>query len=99
MTEETTIATPKKQARGFALLTKERLTEISRMGGKAVPAEKRQFAAREGFAAQCGRKGGLAVAANKRTFSMDRDAASCAGKKGVEVRRACIRAQREKDNE
>lgn len=76
-----------KRPRGFALLTPARRKEISSMGGKSVPDEKRMFSRSKDFAATCGRKGGQAVTASKRTFSRDRDAASIAGKKGVQVRR------------
>jgi general stress protein YciG len=42
MTNETP-ANAGKRKRGFAAMTPERRTEIARMGGFAVPAEKRAF--------------------------------------------------------
>lgn len=48
--------TPK--LRGLAACTPERRAEISRMGGLAVPAEKRMFAKDPGLAASAGRVGG-----------------------------------------
>jgi general stress protein YciG len=38
-----TPANPEKRKRGFAAMTPERRSEIARMGGVAVPAEKRAF--------------------------------------------------------
>lgn len=77
-----------KKRRGFACMTAERRAEISRKGGLAVPAHKRLFACRPGYAAAMGRKGGAAVAASKRTFARDRVTARSAGAKGAQIRRA-----------
>lgn len=49
--------TPKKP-RGFAAMTPERRAEIARMGGAAVPAEKRGFSQNRTTASEAGRKGG-----------------------------------------
>lgn len=46
--------------RGFAAHSPERRREISAMGGRAVPAEKRSFNNRE-LAVEAGRKGGAAT--------------------------------------
>lgn len=46
--------------RGFASLTPERRREISRMGGKALSAEKRFFSTNPGRAVEAGKKGGSA---------------------------------------
>lgn len=44
--------------RGFASLTPERLREIARKGGTAIPAHKRAFSTNRELAATAGRKGG-----------------------------------------
>ena len=44
--------------RGFASLTPERRVEIARMGGAAVPTEKRAFSTNPDLAREAGRKGG-----------------------------------------
>lgn len=44
--------------RGFASLSPERRLEISRMGGAAVPTEKRAFSTNPDLAREAGRKGG-----------------------------------------
>ena len=46
--------------KGFALLTPEQRREMSSMGGKAVPDEKRSFSINRKLAAEAGRKGGRA---------------------------------------
>jgi hypothetical protein len=46
--------------RGFASLTPERRSEIARMGGAAVPREKRSFSIDSELAREAGRKGGSA---------------------------------------
>jgi general stress protein YciG len=46
-----------KKPRGFALLSPERRKEIARMGGNAVPAEKRYYA-NKANASAAGFKGG-----------------------------------------
>ncbi|NBW07005.1 MAG: stress-induced protein [Caulobacteraceae bacterium] len=38
-----TPANPEKRKRGFAAMTPERRTEVAKMGGAAVPSEKRAF--------------------------------------------------------
>ena len=68
--------------RGFASMTPERRREISIMGGKAVPKEKRTFYTNPFFASKCGQKGGRAVPKEMRSFSTDRVLASKAGRKG-----------------
>ena len=47
-----------KKPRGFATLTPEKRKEISSMGGKAVPAEKRYYTDKE-KARESGRRGGF----------------------------------------
>lgn len=44
--------------RGFAALTPERRTEIARLGGAGVPADKRSFSRNPELAASAGRVGG-----------------------------------------
>lgn len=44
--------------RGFASLSPERRTEVARMGGAAVPAEKRSFSQNQALAQAAGAKGG-----------------------------------------
>ena len=56
--------------------------EISKLGGKAVPPEKRSFSKDRALAVEAGRKGGLAVPKAKRAFSADPLLASRAGRKG-----------------
>lgn len=46
--------------RGFASLSPERRAEIARLGGAAVPAEKRSFAQNRDLACSAGAKGGAA---------------------------------------
>ncbi len=45
--------------RGFATLTPEKRREIARLGGSAVPDEKRAFSQNRDLARDAGRKGGL----------------------------------------
>jgi uncharacterized protein len=73
---------PKKAKRGFASMDPEKRREIARMGGKAVPPEKRSFSQNAGLAAQAGSKGGRADDPGKRSFSRDRELAASAGTKG-----------------
>jgi len=49
-----------KKPRGFAAMSPEKRAEIARLGGKAVPAEKRTFSVKEGLASKAGSKGGKA---------------------------------------
>ena len=49
-----------KSPRGFALLSPERRAQISSMGGKSVPAEKRTYSIDKSKASTSGLKGGLA---------------------------------------
>lgn len=50
---------PRQKAhRGFAAMTLEKRTEISRKGGASVPAAKRSFSQDRELAADAGRKGG-----------------------------------------
>lgn len=51
--------------RGFASLTPERRLEIARMGGAAVPAEKRSFARDQDLAREAGRRGGTNTHLNR----------------------------------
>lgn len=51
--------TPPKQQRGFATLSPERRAEISSLGGRSVPAEKRAFSKDHYLASAAGRKGGM----------------------------------------
>ena len=50
---------PKMPAkRGFAAMSKEKRSAISRLGGAAVPNEKRAFTVNSALAASAGQKGG-----------------------------------------
>lgn len=49
-----------KAKRGFASMTPERLAEVARKGGLAMPSEKRAYSKDRELAANAGRKGGLA---------------------------------------
>jgi uncharacterized protein len=60
----------------------ERRREIARLGGAAVPLEKRTFSRRKDVASAAGTKGGANVPAEKRTFTTVPQLASSAGKKG-----------------
>lgn len=80
MTEDETKA--KRKGRGFASMSAERRREISRMGGKSVPKEKRSFAQNRDLAAAAGRKGGQGVPDEKRSFKQNRELAVEAGRKG-----------------
>lgn len=73
-----------KSQRGFAALTVERRREISQMGGKAVPGEKRSFSQNRALASAAGKKGGASLSPAERHFSKDRVLASAAGRKGGE---------------
>lgn len=48
--------------RGFSVLSLERRTEIARLGGKAVPANRRSYSQNHDLAVESGRKGGLTTA-------------------------------------
>jgi general stress protein YciG len=67
---------------GFAALTPERLREIARMGGRAVPKRKRFFSRDRAGAREAGRKGGLSVKCHNRSFARNPDMARAAGRKG-----------------
>jgi uncharacterized protein len=71
-----------KAKQGFAALSPERRREISRMGGKSVPVEKRSFFQDPSLAAQAGRVGGRSVDPANRSFSKDPALAAKAGVKG-----------------
>jgi len=73
------ISAPK---RGFASMDPEKRRAISRMGGKAVPNEKRSFSQNSELASNAGRKGGESVSPEKRSFSQNHELASSAGRKG-----------------
>ena len=77
-----------KKPRGLATLSPERRREIARMGGKAVPAEKRAYAVNKALAAKSGSKGGKASRPEKRSFKMDPSLASKAGQLGAKSRAA-----------
>lgn len=47
-----------KKPRGFATLSAERRTEIARLGGASVPANKRSFSQDRQLASDAGRRGG-----------------------------------------
>jgi hypothetical protein len=49
---------PPKPLRGFARLSPERRREIARLGGAAIPPEKRSWSTDRALAAAAGRKGG-----------------------------------------
>lgn len=49
---------PTKKLRGFAAMNPERVREIARMGGRAIPPEKRAFSTNRDLAVESGRKGG-----------------------------------------
>jgi general stress protein YciG len=51
--------TPKKKM-GFAAMSPEKRSEIARLGGASVPAERRSFSSTPGLAASAGAKGGAA---------------------------------------
>lgn len=71
-----------KSRRGFAAMSPEKRSEISRMGGLAVPAEKRTFSTDRSLASKAGRKGGQSVPGESRSYSRDRQLASDAGRRG-----------------
>jgi general stress protein YciG len=54
-------STPAKAKRGFAAMSPERRIKIARLGGKAVPPEKRSFSTDRALAAAAGGKGGANV--------------------------------------
>lgn len=61
MSDQTETAAPApKLRRGFACMTPERRTEISRKGGASTPAHKRSFAVNRDLAASAGKAGGKA---------------------------------------
>lgn len=49
---------PAKPRRGFSAMSPEKRSAIARMGGHAVPAEKRSFSQNTDLAQSAGRKGG-----------------------------------------
>ncbi len=53
--------------KGFASLTPERRSEIARMGGLAVPAERRSFSQNHDLARDAGRRGGAASKGSRKT--------------------------------
>lgn len=52
-----------KKVRGFAIMSVERRREVSSLGGKSCPAEKRSFSNRE-LASEAGKKGAAVRSAN-----------------------------------
>lgn len=71
-----------KSTRGFASMSPERVREIAKLGGQAVPKEKRSFSVNRALAQDAGRKGGRATAPEKRAYARDRDLATESGRKG-----------------
>jgi uncharacterized protein len=71
-----------KPRRGFASMDPEKQRAIARMGGLAVPGDKRSFSNNRELAAEAGKKGGQNVDPTKRSFSKDHALASKAGMKG-----------------
>jgi general stress protein YciG len=71
-----------KSKRGFASLSPEARTEVSKKGGHSVPPAKRSFSQNRALAATAGKKGGQAVADENRSFSKDRSLARSAGRAG-----------------
>lgn len=85
-----------KKKRGFATMDPERRRELARMGGAAVPSEKRAFSQNTELATKAGKKGGDAVPNWKRSFFKDPELAREAGRKGGT---AAQRNRREKTDE
>lgn len=56
----------RSKPRGFAAISPERRREIAKLGGAAVPAEKRSFSKNPGLAASSGRLGGKISSLNKK---------------------------------
>ena len=75
-----------KPKRGLACLSPERRREIARLGGKAVPADKRAFARDANLAASAGRVGGASVAPEQRMFHQDPALARRAAQASLKVR-------------
>ena len=75
-----------KALRGFALMSVERRREMARIGGLAVPPEKRTYFRDKDKASESGRKGGTSVPAENRAFFKDRELAAEAGRKGGSAR-------------
>jgi len=71
-----------KAKRGFAAMDPEKRREITSLGGKSVPPEKRSFSQSSDLAARAGRKGGQSVDSADRSFSRDPSLAAKAGTKG-----------------
>lgn len=51
--------------RGFASLPPDRRKEMARIGGRAVPPEKRSFALDRSLAREAGKRGGMKSRSNK----------------------------------
>lgn len=77
-----------KKKVGFAALPREKLLEICRKGGRAVPKSKRSFSQDPDLARRAGRLGGLATPDSTRSFSANRELARAAGRKGGSATRA-----------
>lgn len=60
--------------------------DVCRLGGLAVPADKRSFSRDPELARRAGAKGGKAVRAEDRSFSQNRELAARAGRKGGQTR-------------
>ena len=75
-----------KPKRGLACLSAERRREIARLGGKAVPADKRAFSRDAALASSAGRVGGASVAPEQRMFHQDPALARRAAQASLKVR-------------
>jgi uncharacterized protein len=58
-----------KKKRGFALMSKERVVELAKIGGGLVPAEKRAFSRNPELARLAGSKGGRTPRKNRKRSS------------------------------
>jgi len=61
-----------KKLRGFGSMSRERVVEISRLGGKSVPSSKRAFTLDPELAKRAGRKGGLDEKGGRKRFYQTR---------------------------
>lgn len=59
---------PKSARRGFAAMSLEKRLAIARLGGKAVPSEKRAFSLDGDLATSAGRKGGERAGGRRHTL-------------------------------
>jgi general stress protein YciG len=82
------IEKPERKPHGTSTLSPEERTRIARLGGQAVPPEKRTFSTHPGLAKRAGAAGGRATQAHKRSFAVNPELAREAALKSVAVRRA-----------